>query len=240
MDPLSWLQDYVKDESIKNRQEDVSKPGEYNASGWDKFVGGIVGVDTEGAVDTRTKNEGIKKVDDFLTNQGLTRAELNIGEDATLAQAGSAFRTYKEDKDKKTVQEQRDYTTSQTELAQKPVLKQLEETAKTNAGQLELSRQQLVQQGKKSDQQMQLQLQQGNQNMQLLTAQMAQSNNQFLAQMADSKDQRAAELEIRKMEMDREDARYNEGLDRQDRRDRKANIAALVQGVASLGAAFAM
>ena len=73
-----------------------------------------------------------------------------------------------------------------------------------------------------------------------MSAQMQQNNNQFLAQMADTKDQRAAELEIRKMEMDREDARYNESLDRQDRKDRKANIAALVQGIASLGAAFAM
>jgi len=240
MNPLSWLQDYVKDESIKNRQEDVSKPGEYNASGFDKFVGGLVGVDVEGAVDTRTKNEGIKKVDDFLTQQGLTRGDLGLTGDATLQQAGSAFRTYKEKKDKDDVQDQRDFTTSQTELSQKPVLEQLKETAKTNAGQLELSRQTLKQQGEKADKQLQLTIQQGNQQMQLATAQLAQGNNQFLAQMADTKDQRAAELEIRKMEMDREDARYNESLDRQESRDRKQNIAALVQGIASLGAAFAM
>ena len=73
------------------------------------------------------------------------------------------------------------------------------------------------------------------------------SDNQFTIQMeqlrndrADAKDQRALDLELRRDELAREDMRYNERIDRESRRDRKQSIQTLVQGLASLGAAFAL
>jgi hypothetical protein len=72
----------------------------------------------------------------------------------------------------------------------------------------------------------------GNQNS-IAMAGLTQSNNQFMAQMADSKDQRAMELQMRREDMDR--------LDRRDEKSRRReSIQALVAGLSSLGAAFAV
>jgi len=76
-------------------------------------------------------------------------------------------------------------------------------------------------------------LQQGNQQMQLATATLAQQGNMQMMQMADSKDQRAMELQMRREDMDR--------LDRRDEKNRRReSIQALVAGLSSLGAAFAV
>jgi hypothetical protein len=81
---------------------------------------------------------------------------------------------------------------------------------------------------------------------QQLQAQLQQSGQQFQVQMeqlrndrADSKDARADELEYRRMQDRKEDLRYNENIDRMDRKDRQASINTLVQGLTALGAAFA-
>jgi len=42
------------------------------------------------------------------------------------------------------------------------------------------------------------------------------------------------------MQMEREDRRYNERLDREERNRRQESIMALMGGLTSLGAAFAM
>ncbi len=76
-------------------------------------------------------------------------------------------------------------------------------------------------------------IQQGNQQMQLATATLAQQGNMQMMQMADSKDQRAIELQMRREDMDR--------LDRRDEKNRRReSIQALVAGLSSLGAAFAI
>ncbi len=76
-------------------------------------------------------------------------------------------------------------------------------------------------------------IQQGNQQMQLATATLAQQGNLQMMQMADSKDQRAMELQMRREDMDR--------LDRRDEKNRRReSIQALVAGLSSLGAAFAV
>jgi len=79
-----------------------------------------------------------------------------------------------------------------------------------------------------------------------LKAQLDQSGKQFQIQMqqlqndrADSKERHAADLEYRRMQDRKEDLRYNENLERMDRKDRQASINTLVQGLAALGAAFA-
>jgi len=56
---------------------------------------------------------------------------------------------------------------------------------------------------------------------------------------ADARDARADELEYRRMQDRKEDLRYNESIERMDRKDRQASINTLVQGLAALGAAFA-
>ena len=57
---------------------------------------------------------------------------------------------------------------------------------------------------------------------------------------ADAKEQlKHYELEYRRMQDRKEDLRYNENLERMDRKDRQASINTLVQGLAALGAAFA-
>ena len=43
-----------------------------------------------------------------------------------------------------------------------------------------------------------------------------------------------------RMQMEREDRRYNERLDREEKNRRQESIMALTQGLAALGAAFAM
>ena len=231
----NWMEDRIEGSVTEGRR------GNYKPGFWESIGGSMLGIDSQGVADELKGSDDKREADRYLTSIGETTSSLGLqGDNYTLQDVKGAYTKTERTRQQTEKQGDRDFLTSQTTLSQKPVLQQLQQQAEANKGQLQLATQTLQQQGKKADQQMQLQLQQGNQQMQLATAQLAQSNNQFLAQMADSKDQRAAELEIRKMEMDREDARYNEGLDRQERRDRKANIAALVQGVASLGAAFAM
>ena len=231
----NWMEDRIEDSVTEGRRGNY-KPGFVESIG-----GALTGVNAQGVADDLKTSDDKREADKYLTSIGETTESLGLsGDTYTLQDVKGAFTKTKRTRDETEKEDNRAFITSQTELSQKPVLDQLKETAKTNAGQLELARNTLKQQGEKADKQLQLTIQQGNQQMQLTSAQMAQANNQFLMQMADTKDQRAAELEVRKMEMDREDLRYNENLDRQDRKDRKANIAALVQGIASLGAAFAM
>jgi len=73
------------------------------------------------------------------------------------------------------------------------------------------------------------------------------SNNQFALQYERMLQQdkqanlaRLDELAYRKAADMREDRRYNEALERQDRKDRQASIQTLVMGLANLGAAFAL
>jgi len=231
----NWMEDRIEDSVTEGRRGNY-KPGFVESIG-----GALTGVNAQGVADDLKTSDDKREADKYLTSIGETTESLGLsGDTYTLQDVKGAFTKTTRTRDETEKKDNRAFITSQTELSQKPVLDQLKETAKTNAGQLELARNTLKQQGEKADKQLQLTIQQGNQQMQLTSAQMAQANNQFLMQMADTKDQRAAELEVRKMEMDREDLRYNENLDRQDRKDRKANIAALVQGIASLGAAFAM
>ena len=62
---------------------------------------------------------------------------------------------------------------------------------------------------------------------------------QLRNERADSKEQQALELDYRRMQDRKEDLRYNESIERMDRKDRQASINTLVQGLTALGAAFA-
>jgi len=56
---------------------------------------------------------------------------------------------------------------------------------------------------------------------------------------ADNMEARAADLEFRRDQMMLEDKRYNERLEREFLQNRRASMMAMMQGLASLGAAFA-
>ena len=73
----------------------------------------------------------------------------------------------------------------------------------------------------------------------LAREQMAQTEKLRLLDSADAREARAQELQLMLMRDRKEDRRYNESIDRQDRKDRQASIQTLVAGLAHLGAAFA-
>jgi len=59
-------------------------------------------------------------------------------------------------------------------------------------------------------------------------------------QMQQAREDRLATLDFQRMQMQREDQRYNERLDREERTRRQEAIMAMMGGLTSLGAAFAM
>ena len=68
---------------------------------------------------------------------------------------------------------------------------------------------------------------------------MLATEKEKLLDRAEARDVRNPELQLQIMQMDRADQRYNEQIERQDRKDRQASIQTLVAGLAHLGAAFA-
>jgi len=242
----NWMEEAIEGSVTEGRR------GNYKPGFWESIGGSVLGIDAQGVADDLKTSDNKREADRYLTSIGETPESLGLtGNTYTLQDVKGAYTKTSRTRQQEDKKGDREFQTSLVTQQLAPTLAKIEQDGKTAEGQLQLAVQTLQQQGKKADQQLQLQLtqgnqqmqlamQQGNQQMQLTAAQMAQANNQFLAQMADSKDQRAAELEIRKMEMDREDLRYNEALDRQEKNRRKENIAALVQGLAGLGAAFAM
>ena len=75
--------------------------------------------------------------------------------------------------------------------------------------------------------------------MELTRLQMAKGDKRYLLEMADRKDERAMDREDRRARERKEDLRYNESIDRADRKDRRQSMQTLVAGLANLGAAFA-
>ena len=71
-------------------------------------------------------------------------------------------------------------------------------------------------------------------------AQITLQENRLNADAAERNDQRAEDMSLRRMQMEKEDRRYNERLDREEKNRRQESIMALTQGLAALGAAFAM
>lgn len=83
--------------------------------------------------------------------------------------------------------------------------------------------------------------------LELLRSQIAQgqtsAQNSYklgLAQLANSSESNANQLEYMKLRDRKEDQRYNERMDKLDRKDRKAAMQQLGVGIAALAAAFAM
>ena len=89
--PIDFVQDWVKNNAIRNRVEDVQNPGEYNATTWDRIVGGLTGTNVDKAVDDQQQKINNKEVTDYLTSIGETRQSLGIPENANVNQASGAY-----------------------------------------------------------------------------------------------------------------------------------------------------
>ena len=83
-------------------------------------------------------------------------------------------------------------------------------------------------------------LQESRLNNQRLLQQGNQQHQLALLTLADSQDARADQMELERMRDRKADQRYNEQMERLDRKDRKMAMQSIVAGLASLGAAFAL
>lgn len=97
---MEFLQNWIRDRAVENRVEDVRNPGEYNATTWDRIVGGVTGTNVDQAVDDHTGKIKTKEVDDYLTSIGQTRESLGLTPGSSLNEASGAYtkfqRTQKE------------------------------------------------------------------------------------------------------------------------------------------------
>jgi hypothetical protein len=173
------LRGYVLDRAVENRQQDARDPKEYNASTWDKIVGGLVGADVEKAVDDNTKLREQQDIEGRFKNQFVLQG-LEMPENATAAQLSKLL---KEDQKRTKKEEAEDayYSLEATE---------------------ERRRRDEIR--------------------------------------ADEMSIRADDYALRRDQMMLEDQRYNERLERDYQLRRKESVMQMMQGLASLGAAFAM
>jgi len=88
------VQDYIKDRAVQNRVDDIRNRGESNASTWDKTVGFLTGTDVEGAVDTFVQQDKNAAVDEILKANRTNRAQLGIGENASMIETQAALKPY--------------------------------------------------------------------------------------------------------------------------------------------------
>ena len=73
-----------------------------------------------------------------------------------------------------------------------------------------------------------------------ITAQLESQNLNLAEDRALRAEQRADDRAFQRLQLEREDMRYNERMAREDRRHRRESIQSLATGLAALGAAFAM
>ena len=209
-----WAQDYVRG-GVK--KDDVTL--EYESDPFRNLVGGMLGGGTGEQAITDVKT-GKKKEKSRATwdNAGIHQGkltEMGLTEDSGSEAILGGLSKITEEKEQ-TVHDRN------TELPKATLKAQSEQSDRV-----------ITAQGKESDKVIAAGDRRASENMTVLQAQMQQSNNQFMTQMADSKDQRAMELQMRREDMDRRDRR-------DEKNRRRESIQALIGGLSSLGAAFAV
>jgi hypothetical protein len=169
-------------------------------------------------------------VDEDKINKGSqrdlnTQTAIGLGEDindltgitdtsSALDVKGAAIKRGRE-RTKETKDEDRTYARTVTSDNQKPLMAQIAQQTKASSDQLQLAREQ------------------GNNTMEMTRLQMAQTEKNRLADRIDARESRADELMFRRESMER--------ADRKDEKNRRReSIQALVAGLTSLGAAFAV
>ena len=154
-----------------------------------------------------------------------TQTAIGLGEDITdlegitdsssaLDVKGAAIKRGRE-RDKETKVDDRTYADSVRESGQKPVMAQIAAQTKASSEQTALLREQ------------------GNNTIEMTRLQMAQSNKDRLADRADARDARADDR-MMQLEM------YERADRKEEKNRRRESIQALVAGLSSLGAAFAV
>ena len=88
---MEFLQNWIRDRAVENRVEDIRNPGQYNATTWDRIVGGLTGTNVDKAVDDHTQTVNNREVTDYLSSVGETRESLGLSKNADLNQASGAF-----------------------------------------------------------------------------------------------------------------------------------------------------
>ncbi len=165
--------------------------------------------------DALSREQQQSDVKDIIVGSGENYADYDLGPNATITDAKGAVVTQRRER---ASQEKDDDFKRQEGLVKTGQAPQL---ASIEAG---------LEQGRLQHQAQMEGMQNSNN---LAIAGLTQSNNQFMAQMADSKDQRAMELQMRREDMDRRDRK-------DEKSRRRESIQALVAGLSSLGAAFAV
>ena len=191
------LKGYVLDRAVENRQQDARNPKEYNASTWDKIVGGIVRADVEGAVDDNTKLLQQQKIEDTFKPQFDLRG-IEMPKNQSAAQL------------RKLIKADDEKTSKQNEEDQYYSLAAVEERRRLD---------------------------------QIRTDELSQRSDDLAFRResrADEMSIRADDLAFRRDQMMLEDQRYNERLEREFQQRRKEAMMQMMQGLTSLGAAFAL
>ena len=142
---------------------------------------------------------------------GEDPADYNLGPGATRYDAQGAVATTRRERAEKEKQGDQTRALEVVEAGQKPQMAQIAANTKATEDQTQLLREQLLQQAREAN----------------LTR-------------AENAEIRADNLALQRMQMEREDMRYNERMELLDRRDRKQGRQSLVAGLAALGAAFAL
>ena len=211
-----WLIDRISNSSKKN-----AETGKMEAGFLEGLAGSAFGLDTDLIATTKEQNINNQAANNLLEANGLTRAELGIGEDAkiTTGLVGSKTRKYNEQK-----QDERDTKAFERSIAlpTKQLEAQVEESRLTRESQADQFRTQLQAQESRYafdgeqralDRSLERQLSNNSSDMQMQIAQMN------------------ADLADKRMAYDRETKRM-------DRRDRA--IAQLMSGLGQLGGAFSL
>ena len=205
-----FLTDKILDSSVKDRVNGGEK-ADWLWGG----LGNIMGIDSEGIVDDAYATGQKTEADRVIAGSGFSRNELSKYGDLSTPE-GVKGATAEASRARNLSDSQTQHTRSL-----EPLTAQLASAEKGRNAELELSRLQFQQTSEQNRNQFQIQME------------------QLRNDRADAKEQRADELEYRRMQDRKEDLRYNENLERMDRKDRQASINTLVQGLAALGAAFA-
>ena len=169
----------------------------------------------EDKIESEMQQEAVREI---IAGAGEDPADYDLGPRATTTDARGAVATTI--RDRASQKDEKDFNRNLT-ATMAPIKAGIEAQGQQLQAQLQQSSQQFAQTAQDSRNQFQIQMQ------------------QLQNQRADAKEQHALDLEYRRMQDRKEDLRYNESIERMDRKDRQASINTLVQGLAALGAAFA-
>ena len=209
-------------------------------NGYDDFMG-FFGQDAEGVISGRQKDPVTGKVKATFMDSlfGRSQSELDAAQtQMETTQSRAAGKRFAEDSGYSATELNLDFDKTSKGAVQSKIRlleegKAEERDSKNHSRSMEPLTAQLASTEANNQRNFLLSQQQGNQQMELTRAQMAQSDKNRLAERIDAREARADDLMFRRESMER--------ADRKDEKNRRReSIQALVAGLSSLGAAFAV